>query len=150
MFVFRWCFLFLPWIESNSAILKKMNSKAGKHEIYNQNSLGQLPPVKTPPKLRFITWMHTNMHAPVACMCLSWRLISYLHCICTCFVRVSKDQTLYNSVKQYHTSFYAIANPEYLSFNEPDIFEKDCKAPPTMLSVKSETPPRVLNLKAWK
>lgn len=114
------------------------------------NSLGQLPPVKTPPNLRFIAWMHTNMHAPVACMCLSWRLISYLRCICTCLVRVSKDQTLYNSVKQYHTSFYAIANPEYLSFNEPDIFEKDCKAPPTMLSVKSETPPREDHVKPPK
>jgi len=65
-------------------------------------------------------------------------------------VRVSKDQTLYNSVKQYHTSFYAIANPEYLSFNEPDIFEKDCKAPPTMLSVKSETPPREDHVKPPK
>ncbi len=86
---------------------------------------------------------YMTLHAPFACWwCLSWRLIPLLHCICACSVRVSKRPNV-NSTKQYNTKFYAMANPEYLSFNEPDIFEKDCKAPPTMLSVKSETPPRV-------
>ena len=48
---------------------------------------------------------------------------------------------------QTSPALLSAAHADRRAFNEPDILAKDCRAPPTMLSVRSETPPDV---GSWK